>query len=562
MAAPRCRNCGGLEWTTSGTRDERGRCIECREFPTIGYEVGGWMQGMCVIPDRAVAGKPFLLSGDQWKHLLWQYRVWPTATVDPDRPAAPFPFVGSLLVRSQKWGKGPFSSARICAQAEGPVLFGGWNAQGQPVGMPWASPHIQVAAVAEDQTDNIWRALKPMIELGPLAELIPDTGLDRINLASGGIIEPVSSNATTRLGARIHYVEIDQPESMTDANGGEMLVDTLLRNLAGMGGRWSATGNAYDPTERSVEQTWIEKPLADVYIDYPEPAPGSWGNKRERRKILKHAYKGSPWVDVSRIESDCDRLAAKGDPGQAERFFGNRIVAGAAKAFDLEHYQTLEAAQTAIAPGRMVTAGFDGSLTNDATGLVVVDIETGHKAVVAWWKRPTHLAEDEEWQVPIDEVDDAVDFLFKTWDVWRLYGDPPHYREDMNRWAGKYGNDRVVEWWTNSRKKMATALREFKTDMGASKMTHGPLLLDAGEPDEQALAAHAALVEHIGNAVKRPTNMRDDEDGTFLWIIGKEGAKSPKKIDLAMAAVLAWVARGDAIRSGVLEKPKYRRAAF
>jgi hypothetical protein len=137
------------------------------EFATLGYLVAEWIETHCVIPDRATAGQPLKLSDEQYNHLLWQYRLRPDARFDVDRPAAPFAYVGSVLVRSQKWGKGPFSAARICAQAAGPVLFAGWDANGEAVGMPWATPHIQVAAVAEDQTDNIWRALKPMIELGP-----------------------------------------------------------------------------------------------------------------------------------------------------------------------------------------------------------------------------------------------------------------------------------------------------------------------------------------------------------------------------------------------------------
>ena len=52
----------------------------------------------------------------------------------------------------------------------GPVLFDGWDAQGEPVGKPWATPHIQITACSEEQTDNTWRALQPMIELGPLGQ--------------------------------------------------------------------------------------------------------------------------------------------------------------------------------------------------------------------------------------------------------------------------------------------------------------------------------------------------------------------------------------------------------
>jgi hypothetical protein len=56
--------------------------------------------------------------------------------------------------------------------------------------------------------------------------------------------------------------------------------------------------------------------------------------------------------------------------------------------------------------------------------------------------------------------------------------------------------------------------------------------------------------------------MRDDDDGSFLWVMAKDGANSPRKIDLAMCAVLSWAARGDAIESGVLNKRKYRTASW
>lgn len=108
---------------------------------------------------------------------------------------------------------------------------------------------------------------------------------------------------------------------------------------------------------------------------------------------------------------------------------------------------------------------------------------------------------------------------------------------------GKYGDDKVIAWWTTTGKKMAFALREFKTDMRPDVMSH-----DGSEP----------LVRHVGNSIRRPTNMRDEE-GKFLWLIGKEGAKSPNKIDLAMCAVLSWKARGDAIAAGEPKKKKRGR---
>jgi hypothetical protein len=165
-------------------------------------------------------------------------------------------FRGTQLTRPQKWGKGPFAASWVCGEAhpESPVLFDGWDADGQPVGRPWATPHIQITAVSEDQTDNVFRALLPMIRLGALAADIPDTGLTRINLPSGGIIEPVTAAALSRLGQRVTAVVQDQTESWFRTNGGHKLADNQRRGLAGMGGRFLSTPNAWDPAEDSVAQ--------------------------------------------------------------------------------------------------------------------------------------------------------------------------------------------------------------------------------------------------------------------------------------------------------------------
>lgn len=518
------------------------------EFPTLGWLVADWIEASCAIPDRHLAGERFILTDEQLNWLAWEYRLWPDAVDDPEKPSAPFVYNGSVLVRPQKWGKGPLTSADICAQAAGPVLFAGWDANGEPVGRPWPQPHIQVTAVSEDQTDNIWRALVPMIELGDIAADIPDTGLTRINLPNGGLIEPVTASARSRLGQRITYAAQDETHSWTDRNGGHRLADNQRRNLAGTGGRWQATTNAFDPVEASVAQLDIEKTPTDVHIDYPEPLPGSWANKRERRRILKHAYSGAPWVDLDRIEADCERLAAKGDPGQAERFFGNRVVAAADAAFDLVQFKKLRTTD-GIAPGRLVTLGFDGARHRDSTGIVATDIETGHQVAVAVWERPAHLHVDDDWEISEREVDEAMAACFELWDVWSAYCDPPYWDSTIDAWVGRFtdpkGKPKVIPWWTNRRRPMAFALQSYRTAMTDSAMSYG------GE--------HADVYEtHVGNARRvGQTGMLDDQ-GHPLWLISKDRADSPRKIDLAMAGCLSWEARGDAVAAGALNRKPAR----
>lgn len=523
------------------------------EFPTLGYLVADWIETYCAIPDGELAGEPFVPTDEQLRFLLWHYRLHPKAK-QKGKPSAAFVYRRSQLMRSQKWGKGPLSAAMVCAEAapDGPVLFDGWDADGEPVGKSWATPWVQVVAIAEDQTDNIWTALIPMIELGSLKADMPDTGLSRINVpghgGSAGKVEPVTSAHLTRLGQRITFAVHDQTESWTDRNGGHKLADVQRRNLAGMGGRSIETPNAFDPAEGSVAQATFEDAPDDVFRDYAQPPDGSIRNKRDRRRILKSVYGDSWWVDLDRIDAEIQELIPR-DPNQAERFFFNRIVAGADKAFDAEEFKRCADFERTIEPGRKVVLGFDGSRRQDSTGIVATDIELGHQAVVGVWERPRNIpTDDESWEVPAAEVHDAMAEAFETWDVWRLYGDPPYWQTEMDTWAGLYGAERVVQWWTNKLKAVAYAIKAWHTDWAvANVLTH--------DGDE-------VLCKHVANAVKHHTRMRDPDDDSFLWVIRKDGQKSKNKIDLAMCAVLSWAARGDAIEAGVLNEPVYGRGAW
>lgn len=507
---------------------------------TLGFRVAEWIERYCAIPDGARAGQPFVPSPQQLAFLAWFY-----ALDDRNR----FLFRRGLLVRPQKWGKGPLSAAIICAEAAGPVLYAGYDDDDGPVGAPWPTPWIQVVAVSEDQTDNIWTALVPMIELGDLKAEISDTGKTRINVAgaggSAGLIEPVTSAAISRLGQRITFAAHDETQSWTAHNGGVKLADTQRRNLAGMGGRSLETTNAWDPAEESVAQTTFESNMDDVLVDYPDPPRGSIRNERDRRRILRAVYAGSDWVDLDRVDAEIEELLPR-DPGQAERFFLNRVVAGMDKAFDPEVWRGIANAAEGIGPGRVVTLGFDGARRQDSTGLVATDVETGFQTVLGVWEKPRDVPE-QDWAVDEDDVDAALADAFEIFDVWRMYADPPYWETAISRWQGQYGADRVVEWWTNRTKTIAYALRAFH-----QAMIDGDLTQDGNE----------AYARHIANAVRQSTRIRDPDTGGFLWVIRKDGAKSPRKIDLAMAGCLSWEARNDAIADGGWQKKTYSRASW
>jgi hypothetical protein len=78
----------------------------------------------------------------------------------------------------------------------------------------------------------------------------------------------------SRLGQRVTAVVQDQTESWFRTNGGHKLADNQRRGLAGMGGRFLSTPNAWDPAEDSVAQRTGESKAPGVYHDDVDPGPG------------------------------------------------------------------------------------------------------------------------------------------------------------------------------------------------------------------------------------------------------------------------------------------------
>lgn len=534
---PRCANCGGQKWS-KGAGDKAGRCLECNEFPTLGYGVADWIEDNCVVPDGEKQGERYVLTDEMLRHVLNLYRVNPWAKFDPAsgvwRQSFHY-FRGSQLTRPQKWGKGPFSSAWVCAEAspDGPVLFDGWDAEGAPVGRPWPTPWIQVTAVSEDQTDNVWKSLVPMIELGALHADIPDTGVTRINLPSGGVIEPVTSSARSRLGQRITAAVQDESHSWLERNGGHMLAYNQRRNLAGMGGRFMATGNAWDPGEDSAAQRLAESKAPGVLHDDIEPPPNlSIRNKADRRKALKVVYGDSYWVDHTRIDGEIVALLDDGEAAQAERFFLNRKEAGESKAFDVKQWESLYAPTHKVKRGSLIVIGVDGARFRDAVAVIATEVETGYQWPLLILERPPDAGE--MYEHDFSQLDANVTDAFNEFQVWRVYCDDQGIVEVVNTWAGRWGDKRVIRWHTNRPTQIAWAVRNYTGAINIGDVSHD------GDPTVRT---------HIRNARKMPLNIRDDK-GIKMHSIRKDRRNSPHKIDAAMAGVISWEARGDAIADG------------
>src|SRR5262245_31655496 len=188
------------------------------EFPTLGYDVGEWIEAHCRVPDGYLLGQPLKLTDEMWAFLLHFYRLYSHAAAWPAPDA--LRYTGAQLRRVQKWGKDPFGAAIILAEALGPTRFDGWNAKGEPVGAPYPTPLIVCLGTSEDQTDNTWRPLLSMIRRGPLIDLPGiDAGQTRIDLPGGGRIEPVTTSAKARLGAPMTFLTLTESHLFTLQGG-------------------------------------------------------------------------------------------------------------------------------------------------------------------------------------------------------------------------------------------------------------------------------------------------------------------------------------------------------
>jgi hypothetical protein len=536
------------------------------DFPTLGFLAADWIEAHCIVPDSFRKGQPFTLYGEQLWFLVNHYRVRPEAHYG--QLATAFHYRRSQLVRPQKWGKGPLTAAQICLEGVGPALFAGWAVAGErydcaehgcrcgwtydyqagePKGMPWPTPLIQITATSEEQTDNIYDALRPMIDDGPLHDLIPKTGEEFIRLPGGGRIDVVTSSAQSRLGQRVTFVPQDEVGIWTEQNKMVKVAETQRRGLAGMGGRAVETTNAWDPAENSVAQRTSESKAEDVYRDHRLAPKGlSYGNRVERRRIHRHVYGDSliergGHVDLDGIEAEAAELMEK-DPEQAERFFGNRIVAGSGAWMDPAEWAACGPAEgelpKVVLPGDAITLGFDGAQYDDSTALIGCRVSDGHVFPLGIWEKPEGQ-EGVGWEVDRDAVAAAVEQTFDRYDVQLMFPDPwGDWRPYVEAWALRWPG-RIVEFDTRHITKMCRALERIRSDVRTGALSH-----DGSE----------VLATHMGNARRR--------DRGDLYTITKERKGSPRKIDAAVAATLAYAARVSALESPPPVKKSRRLVTF
>ncbi|MCH9736136.1 MAG: phage terminase family protein, partial [Actinomycetia bacterium] len=165
-----------------------------------------------------------------------------------------------------------------------------------------------------------------------------------------------------------------------------------------------------------------------------------------------------------------------------------------------------------ISPGERVVLAFDGSISGDSTALIGCTLD-GFIFVEGLWENPG----DSTWRVSPETVSATVDLAFERYDVVELACDPWNWRSEIEQWANRHGEKRVIEWNTGSGQRMCPATDRLYQAVMMKAVAHD---------------GNADLAAHFDHCVAKPTPLGD--------VVSKDKKGSPRKIDAAVAAIIAY----------------------
>jgi phage terminase large subunit-like protein len=517
-------------------------------YPTLGPQVCDFIEQNLVFGPGDLRGQPVQLDTEKTALIYRCYEVYP-----PGHPRAGRRRIKRAGISLAKGlGKTELAAwVTVCElHPDAPVRCTGFTPGGEPIGGPVTDPYIPLVAYNEAQSDELaYGALKAMCEESRLRDDF-DIGLERIERKRGdGRAVSLSSSPNARDGARTTFCVMDETHRWVLPRL-KLAHQTMSANLAKrkLADPWMleittapepGAGSVAEDTmnyARQVEQGVITNAAFFFFHRQASDSHDLLTIEGARAAVLEASGEAASWRDIEAIVELWQDPTM--DRAYWERVWCNRLVQASAQAFDVVRWKTLTRTPTPVAEGDLITLGFDGAQFHDATAVIATHVPTGYQWLAGLWECPPGRA---TWQVPVGEVDAVVRDLFARFTVWRLYADPPYWQSWIATWQGAFGEERVIEWWTNRYAKMARAVEGFHTAITDGSISHD------GHPD---------VVRHLGSAKKQDIGQRD-EQGKALWVIRKDRPDSPHKIDAAVAAVLSWEARTDAIAAGAEKTPEY-----
>lgn len=571
---------------------------------TLGWQAIDWVEANLINDE----GGKFILTNEQKRLLLWWYAVDENGR---------FVYRKSVIQRLKGWGKDPFAAVIAAIEFVGPCRFAGWLKvdrpdlklkAGDPLGKGHARAWVQIAAVSKDQTRNTMKIFPGLFSKACIEEHGIDIGKEIIYAYNGQrTIEAVTSSPRALEGGRPTFVIKNETHHWLLNNEGLAMSSVIGRNAAKSKGGTSRTmsiTNAYEPSEDSVAQrereAWenerdglnvstgvlydsIEAPEG-AYMRLPKKPDGSHPSEAEIRAYVGavvNAVRGDAWwLDVEAILAEIFDEA--NSVSESRRFYYNQIVTADDAWLDTDAIAALihpyakeqrstignddmRAGWLLVLPTDPIVMFFDGSKSQDSTGLVGCRLSDGYTFLIGVWQKPPGKR-GEHWLAPREEVDarviEVAGFGMREdgtkddngrFNLVGFFGDPSHAQDDedssrywdglMDRWHQRYKH-RLQIWATKTGNRqhaimwdMSSPLHQAEFVAAAERFVgEAERLNDIEQFDpEFQIDGHPALVQHLRNAKRYPTKY-----GVSLW---KGAREASKKIDLAVCAVGARMVR-------------------
>lgn len=544
---------------------------------TLGWHAVVWAREFLRQPNGPRAGQRFQFVQSQVLFLLWYYAV-------DENGRWLFHHAARRLAKGS--GKSPFAAVHALIELCAPVRVLDFDkkAPGKVRGRPVDMPLVQIAATAESQTANTMRMIRAFAAKGSkvVQAYNLDPGKTIYYKPGGGQLQVITSSASAAEGAESTFVVADETEHWTKTNGGHELSQTIDRNLAKSGSRMLETANAWQPGEESVAQITFEawqqqseayakdlaagKPATPPRILYDSRQASATIDLADEQQLmdgLRFTYDDCYWVDLEILR---DRVwDPRTPPDVSRRFYLNQPSASSDAWLWQPEVASMLDTDKVIADKDVIVLGFDGSRSRakgvtDATALIGCRVHDGHLFNVGIWEQPDGPV-GRDWQVPELEVDAAVRTAFATWTVVGFYADPAKWESYVAKWEATFGaqlkvkstRDHPIEWWVTGGRK-SLIIRATDQLHSAIINTSEAVAQAAARGDDQAVRevtydGDSTFTRHLLNARRRV-----DRIGVQ---IAKETPDSPRKIDAAFAAILAWQARLDAVAAGAGKQSEF-----
>jgi phage terminase large subunit-like protein len=380
---------------------------------------------------------------------------------------------------------------------------------------------VVVAAAEKEQARIIFGEAKRMVEASELSELCT-LYRDAIFVPStNSVMKVLSAEAYSKEGLNVSRAIVDEIHahknrelfdvlSLSMGNRGKLAQllavttagqktdmtgqDSIAYSLYQYGKRVS-TGEVVDPT---FFMSWWEAPPEADHRD-----PEMW-------KVANPGY--DDLVSADDFESAVKRTP---EPEFRTKRL-NQWVSSMNAWLPNGAWQPL-AEQRELLPDEDIIIGFDGSFNGDCTSLmgctIPKDDEKPYLFMIKTWEKQPEDTDD--WRVNTQEVEDVIIQFCSTHNVKEIACDPYRWQRSMDAMA-EMGLP-VIEFPSTSPSRMVSACAKFYTAVTEQTMIHD------GDP---------LLERHLTNAV-----VKTDRIGPRIV---KDNRSSPRKIDAAVAAVIAF----------------------